>query len=55
MRSQIKSPYSKSHVKIFNAMKNRDEDEAEKLMAEHMDNMIVDVKTYWNKFNQKDI
>ena len=55
MRSQIKSPYSKSHMKIYDAMKNRDEDEAEKLMAEHMDNMIVDVKTYWNKFNQRDI
>ena len=52
MRSQINSPYSKPHVNIYNAIKNRDEDEAEELMAEHMDNMKEDILTYWNKFNK---
>lgn len=52
MRSQIKSPYSKSHINIYNAIKNKDEDEAERLMGEHMDNLMEDVLTYWSKFNK---
>lgn len=51
MRSQIKSPYSKSHINIYHAINNRDEKEAERLMAEHMDNLMEDVLTYWHKFN----
>lgn len=55
MRSQISSPYSTAHMNIYNAIKNKNEDEAEKLMAEHMDNLTRDVLTYWNKFNNSDI
>lgn len=55
MRSQIKSPYSKSHINIYNAIKNKDEDEAERLMAEHMDSLMEDVLTYWSKFNKSEI
>jgi len=51
MRSQIKSPYSTSHINIYHAINNRDEKEAERLMAEHMDNLMEDVLTYWHKFN----
>jgi len=51
MRSRIKSPYSKAHMNIYDAIKNRDEDEAERLMAEHMDNLMEDVLTYWNKYS----
>lgn len=55
MRSRINSPYSTAHMNIYNAIKNKDEDEAEKLMAEHMDNLTKDVLTYWSKFNNSDI
>lgn len=55
MRSQINSPYSTSHINIYNAIKNKDEDEAEKLMAEHVDNLKKDVLTYWNKFKKSNI
>ncbi|MDF2948514.1 MAG: hypothetical protein K0R07_528 [Sedimentibacter sp.] len=55
MRSQINSPYSTSHINIYNAIKNNDEDEAEKLMAEHVDNLKKDVLTYWNKFKKSNI
>lgn len=55
MRSQIKSPYSTSHINIYNAIKNRDEDEAELLMAAHMDNLMEDVLTYWNKYSKNNM
>lgn len=55
MRSQIKSPYSTSHINIYNAIKNKDEDEAELLMAAHMDNLMEDVLTYWNKYSKNNM
>lgn len=55
MRSRIKSPYSKSHMNIYNAIKNEDENEAERLMSEHMDNLMEDVLTYWHKYSNTDI
>jgi GntR family transcriptional repressor for pyruvate dehydrogenase complex len=51
LRSQISSPYSTAHMNIYNAIKNRDENEAERLMEEHIDNLTKDVLTYWNRFN----
>jgi len=48
LRRQINSPYNASHKKIYDAIKNNDEEEAERLMSEHMDNLMEDVLTYWN-------
>ena len=50
LRRQINSPYNASHKKIYNAIKNNDEEAAEKLMSEHMDNLMEDVLTYWNTY-----
>ncbi len=50
LRKQINSPYTASHRKIFDAIKNNDEETAASLMSEHMDNLLEDVLTYWNKY-----
>jgi DNA-binding FadR family transcriptional regulator len=54
MRRQINSPYSTSHMKIYNAIKDNNEEEAEKLMAEHMNHLMDDVLTYWNRYSNSD-
>ncbi|NYB75786.1 FCD domain-containing protein [Sedimentibacter hydroxybenzoicus DSM 7310] len=54
LRRQINSPYTSSHEKIYNAIKNNNENEAERLMAEHMDNLMEDVLTYWHKYSSRD-
>lgn len=50
LRKQINSPYTASHRKIYDAIKNNDEEAAASLMSEHMDNLLEDVLTYWNKY-----
>ncbi len=50
IRAKVASPYMISHTKIFNAIKNRDPEEAEKNMIEHIDNLIEDVKKYWHVY-----
>lgn len=50
LRKQINSPYNASHRKIFDAIRNNDEETAARLMSEHMDNLLEDVLTYWNKY-----
>lgn len=52
IRAQVKSPYNKSHRKIYNAIKEHNEVEAEKSMIEHMQNLIKDVSAYWDKYNE---
>ncbi|AOT72647.1 FCD domain-containing protein [Geosporobacter ferrireducens] len=51
IRTQVKSPYMVSHRDIFNAIKNHDEEAAEKSMMEHMENLIHDVTVYWDENN----
>lgn len=53
LRKQINSPYSMYHRKIYNAIKAGDEKEAERIMAEHMENLKTDVLTYWNNFGNE--
>jgi DNA-binding FadR family transcriptional regulator len=48
IRAQVKSPYNVSHRKIYEALKNHDEAEAEKSMLEHMQNLEKDVIAYWD-------
>lgn len=52
IRAQVKSPYNKGHRNIFNAIKNHNSEKAEKYMIEHMQNLIKDVSTYWDKKNE---
>lgn len=47
--AQLKTPYNVAHRRIFEAIKNHDEVEAEKAMSEHMQNLIKDVTAYWDK------
>ncbi len=51
IRAQVKSPYNVSHRKIYEALKNHDEAEAEKTMLEHMQNLVKDVTAYWDIYN----
>lgn len=53
LRRQINSPYNASHKKIYDAIKNNDEEAAERLMSEHMDNLMEDVLTYWHKYGNE--
>jgi GntR family transcriptional regulator, transcriptional repressor for pyruvate dehydrogenase complex len=48
--AQIKMPYNVAHRRIFEAIKNHDEVEAEKAIDEHMQNLIRDVTAYWDKW-----
>ncbi|MBB6217062.1 DNA-binding FadR family transcriptional regulator [Anaerosolibacter carboniphilus] len=50
VRTQVKSPYSKSHRDILNAIKNHDADEAERCMIQHTENLIQDVTMYWDEY-----
>lgn len=54
LRRQINSPYNASHKKIYEAIKNNDEEAAEKLMSEHMDHLMEDVLTYWNTYGSSE-
>jgi len=49
IRRQVKSPYNVAHRKIFNAIKNHNDIEAEKYMIEHMENLMEDVARYWDE------
>lgn len=51
IRAQVRSPYNISHRKIFEALKNHDEAEAERTMLEHMQNLVKDVTAYWDIYN----
>lgn len=55
MRAQVKSPYSVSHKEIFNAIKNHDEEEAERCMIRHIENLIKDVSIYWDEYSDSGI
>lgn len=50
IRSKVTASYSTTHVEIFNAIKNHNEDEAEKCMINHIDNLIKDICTYWDQY-----
>lgn len=54
LRKEINSPNNTYHRKIYNAIKNNDEREAVKLMAEHMENLMNDVLIYWNSYSSND-
>ena len=51
IRAQVRSPYNISHKKIFEALKNHDEAEAERTMLEHMQNLAKDVAAYWDIYH----
>jgi DNA-binding FadR family transcriptional regulator len=51
IRAQVKSPYNVSHRRIYEALKNHDEAEAEETMLEHMQNLEKDVTAYWDIYN----
>lgn len=54
LRKDINSPINTYHRKIYNAIKGKDESEAVKLMAEHMENLMNDVLIYWNSYSKND-
>lgn len=54
IRLQVKLPYNISHRKIFNAIKNHNDMEAEKYMMEHIKNLMEDVTVYWDEYYDND-
>ncbi len=50
IRKKVNSPYMVSHWKIFEAIKKHDESAAEECMREHISNLIIDVKKYWELY-----
>lgn len=54
LRKQINSPYSAYHRKIYEAIKNGDENEAVRIMEEHLENLTNDVLTFWSSYNKDD-
>jgi len=51
IRNTVGSRIASDHDNILKALENRDPGEAEKAMARHMDNVIYDVKRYWDAVN----
>ncbi|QNB46425.1 FCD domain-containing protein [Thermanaerosceptrum fracticalcis] len=47
LREKIHAEYMVSHRRILNAIKNGDPNEAEEAMLAHIDNLVADVKKYW--------
>ncbi|HZK61209.1 MAG TPA: FCD domain-containing protein [Anaerovoracaceae bacterium] len=54
IRIQVKSPFRTAHQEIFEAIKNHDEERAEKCMIEHINNLIKDVTKYWDRYYDKE-
>lgn len=54
IRERVGSTIVADHENILKALKARDPVEAERTMAEHMDNVICDVKKYWSSVNRDD-
>lgn len=48
IRKEVHSVVSLDHAKIVTAIENRDADLAEKAMVDHLENLIRDVKKYWD-------
>lgn len=55
MRAKVKPTYGVSHKEIFEAIKKHDEDEAERCMIRHIENLIKDVSIYWDEYSDKGI
>lgn len=53
LREKVGAPYMVSHRKILEALKKGDPDESEKSMIEHIENLIKDVRMYWETFNER--
>ena len=53
IRSSVGGVISVEHKKILKALIERNPDEAEKCMVEHIDNLINDVNEYWIKAQEK--
>ncbi len=52
LREKIGAPYMVSHRHILEAIKAKDPHNSEKSMVEHIENLIKDVKSYWEKFRE---
>jgi GntR family transcriptional repressor for pyruvate dehydrogenase complex len=53
IRKKVAGKYESSHKAICEAIKNRDEDLAEKYMIDHIESLISDVKAYGEKYLSK--
>lgn len=51
VRKEVHSIVSLDHANIARAIELRDADKAEKAMVDHIENLIRDVKKYWNLVN----
>ncbi len=49
IRKEVHSVVSVDHANILKAIEQHDPDKAERAMVDHIDNLIKDVKKYWNK------
>ncbi len=54
IRKQVGSTVVADHKKVLTALENRNPAEAEKAMASHIENVILDVKKYWDIVNNHD-
>jgi len=55
IRSSVGSVIAADHKKILDAIIEKDPEEAERCMAEHIDNLISDVNKYWIMAQEKKI
>ena len=52
LRTRVGSPYMISHRDIYEAIRNRDAEQAEARMIRHIDNLQQDVDAYWNEYTE---
>lgn len=48
IRKEVHSAVSEDHAKIVSAIERHDPDQAEKAMQNHIENLIKDIRKYWN-------
>jgi DNA-binding FadR family transcriptional regulator len=53
IRETVGAPYMVSHKRIYEALKKGDAVEAEKCMILHIENLVSDVKKYWEQYQRK--
>lgn len=52
LRKRVNRHYMSSHKEIYEALEEHSPEKAELYIVRHLDQLALDVNTYWNEFNQ---
>ncbi|MCK5674839.1 MAG: hypothetical protein KAH95_15775, partial [Spirochaetales bacterium] len=52
LRKRVNRHYMSAHKAIYDALKEHSPEKAELSIVKHLDQLALDVNTYWNDFDQ---